>query len=163
MLDQKVLKELQEYIEQHLIFESSSMKYSECIEQELILDSIHIEIGAFVEDNRKPSLQEMLFRFIDQKKLKYSYVYKKAGIDRKLFSKIRSLSEYRPRKNTIIALGLALELSEENFEQLLDSGGYSLSDSETADLVIKFCLEKKIYDVIQVNEYLDYFSQKTLV
>lgn len=161
MLDQKILLELQEYIEQHLIYESS-FKYSECMEQELILDSIHFELDDYIKNNKKPTLQEVLFRFIDKKEMKDPEVYKKAGIDRKLFSKIRSASDYRPGKNTIIALALALELNEEEFDELLESGGYSLSESDTSDLVIKFCLEKKIYDVMQVNECLDYFSMKTL-
>ncbi|WNB91767.1 hypothetical protein [Bacillus sp. NEB1478] len=161
MLDQKILLELQEYIEQHLIYESS-LKYSEYMEQELILDSIHFELDDYIKNNKKPTLQEVLFRFIDKKEMKDPEVYKKAGIDRKLFSKIRSTSDYRPGKNTIIALALALELNEEEFDELLESGGYSLSESDTSDLVIKFCLEKKIYDVMQVNECLDYFSMKTL-
>ncbi|MDR7074351.1 hypothetical protein [Fictibacillus barbaricus] len=161
MIDQKILLELQEYIEQHFIYESS-FKYSECMEQELILDSIHFELDEFVNNHRKKTLQELLFSFIDKRDVKDSYVYKKAGIDRKLFSKIRSSSDYRPSKNTIIALALALELNEDDFDELLESGGYSLSDSDTSDLVIKFCLEKKIYNVMQVNECLDYFSMKTL-
>jgi hypothetical protein len=132
------------------------------MEQELILESIHFELDEFVNNHRKKTLQELLFSFIDKREVKDSYVYKKAGIDRKLFSKIRSSSDYRPSKNTIIALALALELNEDEFDELLESGGYSLSDSDTSDLVIKFCLEKKIYDVMQVNECLDYFSMKTL-
>jgi hypothetical protein len=159
MLDQKIIKELETYINDHLIYElQESMYYTD-----MKAESLHIELDDFIKNNQKPTLQEVLFRFIDQKGVSDSEVYKNAGIDRKHFSKIRSKSDYRPKKSTVIALGLGLKLDEEEFEQLLESGGYSLSDSETADLVIKFCLDKGIYDVIQVNEYLDYFSQKTLV
>ena len=159
MLDQTIIKELETYINDHLIYElQESMYYTD-----MKAESLHIELDDFIKNNQKPTLQEVLFRFIDQKGVSDSEVYKNAGIDRKHFSKIRSKSDYRPKKSTVIALGLGLKLDEEEFEQLLESGGYSLSDSETADLVIKFCLDKGIYDVIQVNEYLDYFSQKTLV
>jgi hypothetical protein len=159
MLDQKIIKELEAYINDHLIFElQESMYYSD-----MKAESLHIELDAFIKNNQKPTLQEVLFRFIDQKGVSDIEVYKNAGIDRKHFSKIRSKPDYRPKKSTVIALGLGLKLDEEEFEQLLESAGYSLSDSKTTDLVIKFCLDKGIYDVIQVNEYLDYFSQKTLV
>jgi hypothetical protein len=162
MLDQKILLELKKYIEDHLILEFRSIQYSECIEQELILESIHFEMDEFINNSRKKSFQEMLFGHIDKKELKDSHVYKKAGVDRKLFSKIRSIADYRPKKNTVIALALALELDADDFDELLESCGYSLSDSDTSDLVIKFCLKKKMYDVMQVNECLDYFSMKPL-
>jgi hypothetical protein len=162
MLDQKILMELEAYIHEHLIIELQDRMYSEMME-ESIQESLHIELDDFIKNNRKPTLQEVLFNFIDKKDASDTEIYKRAGIDRRHFSKIRSSSDYRPKKNTVIALGLALKLDEEEFHQLLESGGYSLSESDTSDLVIKFCLDKKIYDVYQVNEYLDYFSQKTLV
>lgn len=162
MLDQKILMELEAYIHENLIIELQDRMYSEMME-ESIQESLHIELDDFIKNNRKPTLQEVLFSFIDKKDVRDTEIYKRAGIDRRHFSKIRSSSDYRPKKNTVIALALSLELDEEEFHQLLESGGYSLSESDTSDLVIKFCLDKKIYDVYQVNEYLDYFSQKTLV
>lgn len=164
MLDKKLLLELEEYIKEHLLLESVVF-YSPIMEEEnLEKESIfHIEIDDFIKNHQKPPLHRLLFEFIDKKGLRDPQVYKRAGIDRKLFSKIRSKPDYRPGKSTIIALALALELNKEEIDELLESGGFSLSESDTSDLVIKFCLEKKIYDVFQVNEYLDYFSQKTLV
>lgn len=161
MLDQKIIIELQAYINDHLVIELQDRVYSD-LKEECYSESLHIELDDFIKNNRKPTLQEVLFRFIDQKDVSDTEIYKRAGIDRRHFSKIRSSSDYRPKKNTVIALALALELDEGEFDHLLESGGYSLSNSDTRDLVIKFCLEKKIYDVYQVNEYLDYFSQKTL-
>ncbi len=76
--------------------------------------------------------------------------------------KIRSNPDYRIGKNTAIALAIALELNEKETDNLLGSAGYSLSDSETFDLVIKFCLEKKIYNSDDVNQALVYFSLKPL-
>jgi hypothetical protein len=161
MLDQKIIKEIEAYINGHLIIELQACKYSEMME-ESIQDVLHIELDDFIKNNRKPTLQQVLFGFIDKKGASDTEVYKRAGIDRKHFSKIRSKPDYRPKKSTVIALALALELNEEDFDHLIESAGYSLSENDTSDLVIKFCLEKKIYDVYQVNNYLDYFSQKTL-
>jgi hypothetical protein len=162
MLDKKLLSELEQYINEHLFLELVICKSSEPMEENLYEDLHYMELDDFIKNNRKATLQKVLFGFIDKKGVSDPDVYKRAGVDRKLFSKIRSNPEYRPSKNTIIALAFGLELNEEEFDQLLESGGYSLSESDTSDLVIKFCLEKKIYDVFQVNEYLDYFSQKTL-
>ena len=62
----------------------------------------------------------------------------------------------------MIALALALELNKKETDKLLSSAGYSLSDSDTSDLIVQFYMEKKIYDLIQVNLALDYFSLKPL-
>lgn len=111
---------------------------------------------------KKPSFCEKLFAIIDEKGLKDSSVYKKADIDRRLFSKIRSDADYHPSKSTAIRLCLALELDIINTERLLESAGYCLSLSDTADLVIRYCIEHKIFDTISVNEAIDYFSAKTI-
>ncbi|WP_163100083.1 hypothetical protein [Peribacillus alkalitolerans] len=162
MLDQKLLMELQEYIDKYLITEdlilySSVEKYEDIIE-----DLQESEIDDFINSHRQPTFQTVLFNYIDEIGVNDPEVYKKAGIDRKLFSKIRSKPDYHPRKTTILALALALELSKKETDKLLISAGYSLSDSDTTDLIIQFCLEKKIYDIDHVNQMLDYYSMKTL-
>lgn len=103
-----------------------------------------------------------MFNFIDKKGAIDTDVYKKAGIDRRHFSKIRSYPDYRIGKHAAIALALALELNEKETDKLLSAAGYSLSKNDTFDLVIQFCLEKKIYDIYIVNQALDYFSQRPL-
>ncbi|NLL00836.1 MAG: hypothetical protein GX271_09280 [Clostridiales bacterium] len=103
-----------------------------------------------------------LLKYIDKSSLSDSEIYKKAGIDRRHFSKIRCDKYYRPKKTTAIALCVALELNIEETMELLGLAGYSLSNSDTGDLVVKFCIERKIYDLIEVNEALDYFGQKLL-
>jgi hypothetical protein len=164
MLDKKFLEELQEFLEFHLtIVDVEVCKSSDYIENNILEESLfHSEIEDFIKSKQQPSYQEILFSFIDNKGYKDPEVYKRAGIDRKLFSKIRSNSNYRPGKNTILALALALELNKKETDKLLSSAGYSLSDSDQSDLVILFCLEKKIYDINYVNETLDYFSLKPL-
>jgi hypothetical protein len=162
MLDKKILKELQEYLHHHLDRMIVYNRMEAPLEYMIDADIKESEIEVFINSNRKPALQKVLFSFIDKKATSDSEVYKKAGIDRKHFSKIRSNPNYRPGKNTIIALALALELTKKEMDKLLSSAGYSLSDSDTTDLIIQFCLEKKIYDIDFVNQTLDYFSLKPL-
>ncbi|MUV36467.1 hypothetical protein JNUCC1_00269 [Lentibacillus sp. JNUCC-1] len=87
----------------------------------------------------------MLFQYIDEKGESDSAIYQRAGIDHRHFSKIRSNVDYHPKKNTVIALALALELDQAEAEELLEAAGYALSGNNTGDLVIQFCLEQKIY------------------
>lgn len=163
MFNDKLLDELRKYIEKHLntraIFACEKMQ---CVQKSLCDEGIQDELYDFVEKNRKPTFNQVLFDFIDKKGTSDSEIYKKAGIDRRHFSKIRSNPDYRISKNTAIALALALELKKKETEILLSAAGYSLSDCDTFDLVIQFCIEKKIYDIHTVNEALDYFSLKPL-
>lgn len=116
----------------------------------------------FVKATRKPAFSKVLFGFIDDREMTDAEVYKRAGIDRRHFSKIRSSDDYRPGKHTVIALALALQLNKKEANQLLRAAGYSLSDSDTFDLVIRFFLEKKIYDILHINEALEYYSLRPL-
>lgn len=161
MLDHRILEELQQYIDRNMMYVVCEKSMGPI--EDYVLESISpLEIESFIEQKRKPTLQKVLFGFIDKKGSTDAEVYKKAGIDRRLFSKIRSNPDYRPGKNTVIALALGLELSKKETDKLLSSAGYSLSDSETSDLVIQFCIERNIFDIHQVNYALDYFSQKPL-
>ena len=107
------------------------------------------------------SFNEILFSFIDESGSKDSEIYKKGDIDRKLFSKIRCDRDYIPRKNVIIKLCFALRLERNEFNKLLNSAGYSLSNSRF-DQVISYCLENKVYDLDVVNEYLYTFCNASL-
>ena len=100
----------------------------------------------YLEQNREKLFTEQLFAFIDRTGKQDSEIYKKALIDRRLFSKIRSNKNYIPAKKTVIALCLALELNRAEADTLLSSAGYSLSRADDYDLVIAFCIEKKIFN-----------------
>lgn len=115
----------------------------------------------YLSHNKQMSFNEILFSFIDEKGFKDSEVYKKVDIDRKLFSKIRCNENYIPRKNVIIKLCLALELTKNEFNKLLNSAGYSLS-SNLFDLVISYCLENDIYDLNIINNYLYTYTNAVL-
>ncbi|MCJ7690363.1 MAG: hypothetical protein MUO60_13725 [Clostridiaceae bacterium] len=164
MLDKKLLIELQEYVEMYTTTLSCIVLESEMYAEQDICEYLpNVELNDFINSNRKPSFNNVLFSFIDNKGLSDSAIYKKAGIDRRHFSKIRSNPKYRLSKNTAIALCLALELNKEDTDKLLSSAGYSLSNSDTFDLIIQFCVDKKIYDIYDVNHALDYFSLKPLI
>lgn len=121
-----------------------------------------IQIDDYIEANKKPPFQTVLFQYIDASDMTDADVYKKADIDRRLFSKIRSNSQYHPSKSTIIALGLSLELDKEKMTHLLTCGGYTLNKCDTKDLIIHYCIDHNIYSLIQVNELLDYFNEPIL-
>jgi len=159
MLDPKVLLELSSYILNHSV-EEEILLYSESSVSESFQN---VHLVKFIRDNKKPSFREILFELIDRTGVSDASIYKKAWIDRKHFSKIRSNNEYRPKKSTVMALVLALELSEEDAERLLNAAGYSLSGSEVFDLVLQFCLERKIYKIEDVNEALMYVGLKPLI
>jgi hypothetical protein len=104
----------------------------------------------------------LLLKYIDLTGLADADIYKRAGIDRRHFSKIRCDKDYKPKKATALALCLALRLDEEKTGELLRLAGYSLSNSDTGDLVVKFCIERGIYELMDVNEALVYFGQKAI-
>lgn len=164
MLDKKILLELQEYVKIHSRIVAFSCYISpRRSEMDICEEAYNFEIENYIKNNRKPTFNQVLFSFIDKKGAIDSDIYKRAGIDRRHFSKIRSNPHYKIGKNTAIALALALELTKEEMDELLNAAGYSLSDSDTFDLIIRFCIEKKIYDMHNVNEALNYFSLKPLM
>lgn len=82
-------------------------------------------------------------------------LYKRAGIDRKLFSKLKTDSDYRPTKDTAIRYCLGFRLNETETDAWMKSAGYWLSDASRFDLTIRYCIDKKIYDPIDVNILLE--------
>lgn len=108
------------------------------------------------------TFQKQLLSLIDKKNVKDSAIYKKADIDRRLFSKIRSNSNYQPKKQTALALVLALELNLDDATDLLKRAGYALSPSSRSDLIVQYCIEHQIYDLPTVNEILFSYDQPLL-
>ena len=158
MLDKELLLQLEAFVNSR-----RDLDHARPLESAVCFDSyIQNELEEFIENHRKLKFNRVLFEYIDQKKAADADIYKKAGIDRRHFSKIRSNPDYRPGKNTVIALALALELDAGSADRLLRTAGYSLSDADTFDLVIQFCLERKIYGIDEVNLALDYFSLNPL-
>ena len=127
----------------------------------------------FEEQNRKraeerlrlaveQSFSTALMQLIEAKGKDHVEVYKRANIDRKLFSKIRTQHEYIPSKKTIIALALALELSLDETQKLLEKAGFTLSRSILFDVIIEYFISQGKYDIFEVNSVLLAYEQPIL-
>ena len=108
------------------------------------------------------TFQEHLFWLIDHRGMTDPQVYKKANIDRKHFSKIRSDINYSPSKKTALALAIALELSMDETADLLKRAGLALSPASKSDKIIGYCIEHGNYDIYEINSILFAYDQPTL-
>lgn len=108
------------------------------------------------------SFNELLFEYIKKYNISDVELYKKANIDRRLFSKIRSSNEYHPSFGTVTLLALGLNLNTSEYENLLKSASYSLPQNSYVNITLKYCFDEKIYDVNKVDEILYAVSGKLI-
>ena len=161
-------EKLKEYIRINYVQEkkaNNSLKFKKLFNAEEIDYSSYktSNIEEFVnQKDQYNNFQSLLFKMIDDRNLKDSDVYKKVNIDTRLFSKIRSDNNYHPSKETVILLGLSLELKEKEFEKLLNSAAYSLPKNNYFDLIIRFCIINNIYKIPDVYDLLMDYNCKLL-
>ena len=132
------------------------------IEEKILFQTVNssccsIDLDAYLEQKSK-SFQDKLFEMMREKNLDEVKVYKKGNISRQLFSKIKSEKDYHPAKNTIFSLAIGMELSISETSELLEKAGYSFSSAIKSDLLIKYFISNKNYNIFAINEALDKYG-----
>lgn len=140
--------------------EDHKLLIEECIEFSICAaPTVEAEELSEMLDNLDAGFSETLLKLIDRTGRKDSEIYKKANVDRKLFSKIRNNLDYKPSKSTALAFAFALELGIEETEDFIGRAGFALSHSSKFDVIVEFFLTNGNYNIYELNEVLFAFDQ----
>ena len=131
-------------------------------EEEKALDTRRIAALEEYIRNRDAGFRDKLFALIDERGMTDVACYKKANVDKRTFSKIKSNKGYRPSKQTAIAFAIALELDLDETQELLATLGFTLSKSSVFDKIIRYFIHVGNYDIFEINEALFEFDQVLL-
>jgi len=174
-VSEELIGAVESYIDEHYAEEAAEREQARPAENLAIFPSMAKTkelIEAKIQD-KKVSLDDIvgkldepfaktLMRLIDSAGKKDSEVYRRANIDRRLFSKIRSNSNYAPSKSTVLAFAVALELNLTQTCDLLERAGFALSHSRKFDVIVEYFITSRKYDIFEINEVLFSYDQPLL-
>lgn len=173
-ISQSLFSDIRQFVDDHYValhedYRSTRRRQMESLHKSVVLEESERVACAPMELSLEDMLKqtdagftETLLKLIDKSGKKDSEIYKKANLSKQHFSKIRNNPNYKPTKATALALAIALELNLEETQDLIERAGYALSNSSKQDLIVKYFILHRNYNIVDINLALYEFDQALL-